>query len=207
MQDVGARQRSIDDPAERPPGLQEVCPWCPPAALLLAPLLSPRHRAGRRPDRTRRAPTAGSSSRSTTTARFARRRFRPTPAPPPPPVDAAVTRIDYDLTGAGRSAVGGTASPHSRRPEGWLGCASQIPRWTTRRRCPGRWPCRCRSWISPSPHVLLSRRGRSVIALQIVLPLKARRPPPSRSTGANGRRGHDRGCRCRCPARWRGRKT
>ena len=91
------------------------------------------------------------------------------PAPPPPPVDAAVTRIDYDLT-VRDDAVAGTASlAVDVFKDGWVRIGIPAGLLVGDARVDGR-PV---SLVEqPFPHVLLSKRGRSVLTLQIVLPLK-----------------------------------
>ncbi len=92
------------------------------------------------------------------------------PAPPPPPVDAAVTRIDYDLA-VRDDAVTGTASlVVDVFKDGWVRIGIPTGMLVGDARVDGR-PV---SVIDqPSPHVLLSTRGRSTLTLQVVLPLKA----------------------------------
>ena len=63
------------------------------------------------------------------------------PAPPPPPVDAAVTRIDYDLDRSASGSVTGTAAVTvDVLKEGWV--AHPGPRRAPRRRRSRRWPAR-----------------------------------------------------------------
>ena len=92
------------------------------------------------------------------------------PAPPPPPIDAAVTRIDYDLA-VRDDAVAGTASlAVDVFKDGWVRIGIPAGLLVGDARVDGR-PV---SLVEqPSPHVLLSKRGRSMLVLQIVLPLKA----------------------------------
>jgi hypothetical protein len=92
------------------------------------------------------------------------------PAPPPPPVEAAVTRIDYDLA-VRDDAVAGTASlTVDVFKDGWVRIGIPAGLLVGDARVDGR-PVAVVD--QPSPHVLLSKRGRSTLTLQVVLPLKA----------------------------------
>ena len=92
------------------------------------------------------------------------------PAPPPPPVDAAVTRIDYDLTLGTGSATGTAAVTVDVLKDGWVRVQVPDGLLVSDARIDGR-PV---SLIDqPSPHVLLAKRGRSLLTLNVVLPVTA----------------------------------
>ena len=92
------------------------------------------------------------------------------PAPPPPalPVDAALTRIDYDLRVDGDSTSGRALLTIDVLRDGWS--RVQIPAGLMVR--DARLDGQPVSLVEgPPPHVLLSRSGRSVLTLEIVVPL------------------------------------
>ncbi len=90
------------------------------------------------------------------------------PAPVPPPVDAALTRLAYDLTLAGESITGTATADIDVLKDGWVEVLIPAGLLVRDARLDGR-PV---SLIDqPSPHVLLSKRGRSQLTLQIVLPV------------------------------------
>jgi hypothetical protein len=90
------------------------------------------------------------------------------PAPAPPPVEAALTRLAYDLTLAGDSVTGTATADIDVLKEGWVEVLIPAGLLVRDARLDGR-PV---SLIDqPSPHVLLSKPGRSQLALQIVLPV------------------------------------
>jgi hypothetical protein len=90
------------------------------------------------------------------------------PVPAPPPVDAALTRLAYDLTLAGESITGTATADIDVLKDGWVEVLIPAGLLVRDARLDGR-PV---SLIDqPSPHVLLSKRGRSQLTLQIVLPV------------------------------------
>lgn len=92
------------------------------------------------------------------------------PAPPPPPVEAAVTRIDYDLAVRDDAVAGTAALTVDVFKDGWVRIGIPAGLLVGDARVDGR-PVAVVD--QPSPHVLLSKRGRSTLTLQIVLPLRA----------------------------------
>jgi hypothetical protein len=98
-------------------------------------------------------------------------RERAVPQPPPvptPPVDATLTRIDYDLRIEGESIVGRALVTIDVLRDGWV--RVQLPAGLMVRdaRIDGQ-PV---SLVEgPPPHVLLSRAGRAVLTLDIVVRL------------------------------------
>ncbi len=96
------------------------------------------------------------------------RAFPPAPPPASPPVDAALTRIDYELRSDGESSTGRALLTVDVLREGWA--RVQIPAGLMVRdaRLDGR-PVPLVE--GPSPHVLLSRPGRVILTLEIVVPL------------------------------------
>ena len=112
------------------------------------------------------------------------------PAPPPPPVDAAVTRIDYDLALGTGSVTGTAAVTVDVLKEGWVRIQVPDGLLVGDARVDGR-PV---SLVDqPSPHVLLSKRGRSVLTLNVLIPSPPQ-PPWSRWSS---RRRPRRRCRSR----------
>ncbi len=100
-------------------------------------------------------------------------REKATPPPPPPvvsPVEATLTRIDYDLRVDGDSIAGRALMTIDVLREGWT--RVQIPAGLMVRdaRLDGQ-PVPLVE--GPPPHVLLSRAGRFVLALDLVIPLTA----------------------------------
>jgi len=98
------------------------------------------------------------------------RAFPSTPDPAPPPVDAALTRVDYDLRAA---ASGDSVSGQARLTidvlrQGWV--SVQIPGGLLVR--DARIDGRPTALVDGNPpRVLLSRPGRAVLTLDVVLPL------------------------------------
>lgn len=91
-----------------------------------------------------------------------------TPTPPPPPVDATLTRLSYDLTLAGDAVSGTAVADVDVLKDGWVSVSIPAGLLVRDARIDGR-PV---SLIDPgNPHVLLSKRGRSQLKLQIVLPV------------------------------------
>ena len=98
------------------------------------------------------------------------------PAPVPPPVDAALTRLTYDLTLAGDSVTGTATADIDVLKDGWVEVLIPAGLLVRDARLDGR-PV---SLIDqPSPHVLLSKHGRSQLTLQIVLPVTPAGPAES----------------------------
>ena len=89
-------------------------------------------------------------------------------APPPPPVDAAVTRIDYDLAVGSEAVTGTAAMTVDVFKEGWVAIRVPSGLLVSEARVDGR-PVSLVDHASPT--VLLSKRGRSVVTLRLVLPL------------------------------------
>src|SRR5258705_4056400 len=101
--------------------------------------------------------------------RALRDRANPTPAPiPASPVDATLTRVDYDLRVDTDAVAGRALLTIDVLREGW-----------TRLQIPAGLMVREASLDGqpvalvdgPPPHVLLSRAGRSILTLEIVIPL------------------------------------
>ena len=90
------------------------------------------------------------------------------PAPSPPPVDATLTRIAYDLSLVGDSVTGTAIADIDVLKDGWVDVMIPAGLLVRDARLDGR-PV---SLIDqPRPHVILSKRGRSQLTLQIVLPV------------------------------------
>ena len=90
------------------------------------------------------------------------------PAPAPPPIDVAIARLDYDVE-VRADAVAGTASlTVDVLADSWVRIGVPDDLLIGDARVDGR-PVAIVE--QPMRHVLLSRRGRSVLTLQVVLPL------------------------------------
>lgn len=98
-------------------------------------------------------------------------RERAVPPPPPaptPPVDATLTRIDYDVRLEGESIVGRALVTIDVLRDGWV--RVQLPAGLMVR--DARLDGQPVSLVEgPPPHVLLSRAGRAILTLDIVVPL------------------------------------
>jgi len=98
-----------------------------------------------------------------------RERAQPAPTPPaPPPVDATLTRVDYDLRVDGEAVSGRARLTIDVLRDAWT--RVQIPSGLLVR--DARLDGQPVSLVGgASPHVLLSRAGRFVLALDLALPL------------------------------------
>ena len=98
------------------------------------------------------------------------RAFPPDRPPDPPPVDATVTRVDYELRVNGDSATGEARLTVDVLKAGWV--AIEIPQGLLVRaaRVDGR---AIPVIDTPAPHVLLSKPGRALLSLDVVVPLGA----------------------------------
>src|SRR5215471_14017038 len=96
------------------------------------------------------------------------RAFPGTPEPAPPPIDAALTRVDYDLRVAGDSVTGQVRLTVDVLRQGWA--SVQVPAGMLVRdaRIDGRPTALVEG---TPPRVLLSRAGRSTLTLDVVVPL------------------------------------
>lgn len=97
------------------------------------------------------------------------RAFPTTPDPPPPPVEAALTRVDYELRVDGEAVTGEARLTIDVLKQGWVSIQMPAGLLVRAARLDGR----------PSalvdgtpPRVLISRSGRSVLALDIVVPVE-----------------------------------
>jgi hypothetical protein len=99
------------------------------------------------------------------------RAYPPTRPPDPPPVDAAITRVEYELRANGASAAGEARVTVDVLKEGWV--RVDVPAGLMVRAA--RIGNRAIPIVQhPAPHVLLSKPGRVVITLDIVAPLTVR---------------------------------
>lgn len=103
--------------------------------------------------------------------RALRTRALPVPPPPvPPPVDAVLTRIDYDLQIEAESVGGRAVITIDVLRDGW----ARVPIPSGLKVRDARLDGQPVSLVAGSPpHVLLSRSGRAVLTLEIVVPLTA----------------------------------
>jgi hypothetical protein len=96
------------------------------------------------------------------------RAFPSAPAPDPLPADATLTRIDYEIGANGESITGRAVLTIDVVKQGWTRVATPGGLMVSDARLDGR----AVSLIDGAPpHVLLSRPGRSVLTLDIVVPL------------------------------------
>jgi len=96
--------------------------------------------------------------------------FPPERAPAPPPLDAALTRVEYDLRVNGDSATGEARLTVDVMKEGWV--RVDIPNGLLVRAA--RLDGKPVSLIDePAPHVLLAKTGRALLSLDVAIPLKA----------------------------------
>lgn len=96
--------------------------------------------------------------------------YPPEKEPEPPPVDATLTRLDYDLRVAGESAVGEARITIDVLKDGWVSVAIPSGLLVREARLEGN-PV---SLIeAPAPHVLLSKTGRSVLSLDVAVPISS----------------------------------
>jgi hypothetical protein len=113
------------------------------------------------------------------------RAYPAVPDPAPPPVDAALTRVDYDLRVA---ASGETASGQARlvidvMKQGWV--SVQVPPGLLVR--DAKIDGRSTALVEGSPaRVLLSRAGRSTLVLDVVVPLASQGGAESMSLPPSG---------------------
>jgi hypothetical protein len=100
------------------------------------------------------------------------RAFPPDRPPDPPPVDAALTRVEYDLRvdGDRDAATGEARLTVDVLKAGWV--SVEIPQGLLVRaaRVDGR---SIPVIDTPAPHVLLPKPGRAVLSLDVVVPLRA----------------------------------
>ena len=98
------------------------------------------------------------------------RAFPAAPNPATPPVDATLTRVDYDLRVSGDTVTGEARLTVDVLKQGWV--SIQVPAGLLVRgaRLEGRPTALVHG---TPPRVLMSRSGRSVLALDVVIPIDA----------------------------------
>jgi hypothetical protein len=95
--------------------------------------------------------------------------FPPDRPPDPPPLDAALTRVEYNLRANGDSASGEARLTVDVMKEGWV--RVDIPPGLLVRAA--RLDGRAVPLIDePTPHVLLSKPGRAILSLDVAIPLR-----------------------------------
>lgn len=97
------------------------------------------------------------------------RAFPPDTPPDPPPVDATLTRVEYDLRVAGGSASGEAQLTVDVLKDGWVRIDVPAGLLVRAARLDGR-PVPLVD--VPAPHVLLSKPGRAILTLDIVVPVR-----------------------------------
>jgi hypothetical protein len=97
------------------------------------------------------------------------RAFPPDGPPEPPPVDATLTRVEYDLRAGGDSIAGEARLTIDVLKEGWVRVDVPVGLLVRGARVDGR-PIAVIA--KPAPHILLSKPGRAVLTLDVVVPMK-----------------------------------
>lgn len=98
------------------------------------------------------------------------RAFPTAPDPLPPPVDAALTRVDYELRVSGETVTGEARLTIDVLKQGWV--SLQMPAGMLVRGA--RIENRPTALVDGNPpRVLISRSGRSILVLDIVVPIEA----------------------------------
>ena len=95
--------------------------------------------------------------------------YPPDSAAQPPPVDATMTRVDYELRVNGESASGEARLTVDVLKEGWVRVEIPAGLLVRAARVDGRV---IRLIDAPAPHVLLSKPGRTVLSLDVVVPVR-----------------------------------
>jgi len=98
------------------------------------------------------------------------RAFPSTPDPLPPPVDAALTRVDYELRVNGETVTGEARLTVDVLKQGWVSIQMPAGMLVRGARIEGR-PTALVD--GTPPRMLISRAGRSVLTLDIVVPVEA----------------------------------
>lgn len=96
--------------------------------------------------------------------------YPPEREPEAPPVEATLTRVDYDLRVAGESAAGEARLTIDVLKDGWVSVAIPGGLLVREARLDGK-PVSLVE--APAPHVLLSKTGRSVLSLDVAVPISA----------------------------------
>lgn len=96
------------------------------------------------------------------------RAFPPTRPPAPPPIEAAITRVEYELRAAETVVSGEARVTVDVLAEGWVRVDVPAGLLVRGARIEGR---AIPIVQTPAPHLLLSKPGRVVIALDVVVPL------------------------------------
>jgi hypothetical protein len=95
--------------------------------------------------------------------------YPPGRPPDPPPVEATLTRIEYDLRAAGDAVSGEARLTVDVLKEGWVRINVPSGLLVRAARVDGRV---VPVIDQPAPHVLLSKPGRALVSLDVVVPLK-----------------------------------
>jgi hypothetical protein len=113
------------------------------------------------------------------------RAFPSAPDPAPPPLDAALTRVDYDLRVSGETVTGQARLAIDVLKQGWA--SVQVPSGMLVRdaRIDGR-PTPLTVTDGGPARVLLSRTGRSTLTLDVVVPLASSAGAESMTLPASG---------------------
>jgi hypothetical protein len=114
------------------------------------------------------------------------RAFPSTPDPAPPPLDAALTRVDYDLRISGETVAGQARLTIDVLKQGWA--SVQIPSGMLVRdaRIDGRPTALSVTDGAAAARVLISKTGRSTLTLDVVVPLASSAGTESMTLPASG---------------------
>ena len=109
-----------------------------------------------------------------------------TPPPDGPPVEATLTRIDYDLRATGETLSGRALVTVDVVKEGWARVPLPAGLMVSDARVDGRPIPLVVDSAESHPHVLLSRQGRSVLTLDLVVPVTGHGGVDATSLPASG---------------------
>jgi hypothetical protein len=114
------------------------------------------------------------------------RAFPSTPDPAPPPLDAALTRVDYDLRISGETVAGQARLTIDVLKQGWASVPIPSGMLVRDARIDGRPTALSVTDGTPAARVLISKTGRSTLALDVVVPLASSAGTESMTLPASG---------------------
>jgi hypothetical protein len=114
------------------------------------------------------------------------RAFPSTPDPAPPPLDAALTRVDYDLRISGETVAGQARLTIDVLKQGWASVLIPSGMLVRDARIDGRPTALSVTDGTPAARVLISKTGRSTLALDVVVPLASSAGTESMTLPASG---------------------
>ena len=114
------------------------------------------------------------------------RAFPSTPDPAPPPLDAALTRVDYDLRISGETVAGQARLTIDVLKQGWASVPIPSGMLVRDARIDGRPTALSVTDGTPAARVLISKTGRSTLTLDVVVPLASSAGTESMTLPASG---------------------